>query len=254
MSRLIRDYTCDWIKLDFNLDPGAGCNRTDHGHGAGDGLYAHYEGYYRLLDRIRSHFPEIVLENCASGGLRIDLGMLRHTHLTFLSDPDWPAHDLQIFWGATTTLAPDVCLHWSFSEWRVGNGPPQQNFNPRDPALQPHQLDYYTRISMLGVFGFSQKLPELPEWVALRLAQHIAIYRQHVRRFVREADLYRLTDQPRRSGEGDRWCAFQYSLPDEHLLFVFRLPGAEPARAIRLRNLQADRLYQIEGFEGEPLN
>ncbi len=251
LSRLIRDYACDWIKLDFNLDPGAGCNRTDHGHGAGDGLYAHYTGYYRLLDRIRAAYPEVVLENCSSGGLRIDLGMLRHTHMTFLSDPDWPAHDLQIFWGATTTLAPDVCLHWGFSEWRVGNGPPQQNFNPRDPNLKPHQLDYYTRIAMLGVFGLSQKLPDLPEWVAQRLAHHIAIYQQHVRRFVREAHLYRLTDQPRRSGDGDRWCAFQYALPDEHLLFVFRLPGAEAQRTIHLKNLLEDRIYQIDDPSGQ---
>ena len=254
LSRLIRDYDCDWIKLDFNVDPGAGCNRTDHGHGAGDGLFEHYQGYYRLLDRIRAEFPEVVLENCSSGGLRIDLGMLRHTHLTFLSDPDWPTHDLQIFWGATTMLAPDVCLHWSFSEWRVGNGPPQQNFNPRDPTLQPHQFDYYTRISMLGLLGFSQKLPELPDWVALRLAYHIMIYKQHVRRFVREATLFRLTDQPRRSGERDRWCAFQYSLPSEHLLFVFRLPDLESERAIHLKNLEQNHLYQIEGFEGDRLD
>src|SRR5690606_25062592 len=41
LDRLIREHGCDWIKLDFNLDPGAGCDRTDHGHGAGDGLYAH---------------------------------------------------------------------------------------------------------------------------------------------------------------------------------------------------------------------
>lgn len=255
LCRLIQDYRCDWIKLDFNLEPGAGCNRADHGHGAGDGLYAHYRGYYRTLERVRQTFPEVVLENCSSGGLRIDLGMLRRTHLTFLSDPDWPVHDLQIFWGTSTLLAPDACLHWSFSEWCSPNPPPQQTFDPRDPQLKPHQLDYYTRIAMLTAWGFSQKLPELPAWVLNRLHDHIRIYQQGVRRFIREADLYRLTDQPRRDGSGDRWCAFQYSLPDrsEHLLFVFRLPGAEPTRSVQLADLQPDRLYQIEGFEGERL-
>jgi alpha-galactosidase len=254
LSGLIRDYDCDWLKLDFNVDPEAGCNHTDHGHSAGDGLYAHYQGYYHVLERIRRDFPNVVLENCSSGGLRIDLGIMRQTHLTFLSDPDWPVHDLQVFWGASTMLAPNACLHWSFSEWRGEGRPPQQNFNPRDPYLQPHQFDYYTRMAMLGAFGLSQKLPELPAWVAERLAHHIAIYKTHVRRFVREADLYRLTDQPRRSGEGERWCAFQYSLPDqtEHLLFVFRLPGAELSRAIRLQGLEQDRLYHIETLDGDP--
>jgi alpha-galactosidase len=64
------------------------------------------------------------------------------------------------------------------------------------------------------------------------------------------ADLYHLTDQPRRDGSGERWCAFQYSLPSEHLVFVFRLPGAEAARAIRLANLQPDRTYCITDMDG----
>ena len=34
LSKLIVEWQADWIKLDFNLDPGAGCNRADHGHGA----------------------------------------------------------------------------------------------------------------------------------------------------------------------------------------------------------------------------
>ncbi len=251
LCRLIADHDADWIKLDFNVDPGAGCNRTDHGHGAGDGLYEHIQGYYHLLDRLRERFPDVVLENCSSGGLRIDLGILRRTHLTFLSDPDWPVHDLQIFWGATTMIAPDTCLHWSFCEWDGNSRYDPQTFNPRDPTLKPHQLDYYNRMSMLGLYGQSQKLPELPAWVKARLIEHTRIYKDHVRRFVREADLYRLTAQPRRDGSGDRWCAFQYRLPDEHLLFVFRLPGAERQRAIRLAALEPDRIYRIAGFEGE---
>ncbi|MBC8075371.1 MAG: alpha-galactosidase, partial [Chloroflexales bacterium] len=195
---LVERYHADWIKLDFNLDPGAGCDRADHGHGAGDGLYAHYQGYYRSLERLRQRYPELTLENCSSGGLRIDLGMLRRTLPTFLSDPDWPEHGLQIIWGASTMLAPNAWLHWGLSEWINGYAP--QTFNPRDPALRPHQLDYYARIGMLGSFGLSQKLPDLPAWVAERYAAHIALYRETMRRFVRKADFYRLTEQPRRDG------------------------------------------------------
>jgi alpha-galactosidase len=253
LARLINEYNCDWIKVDFNLDPGAGCRRTDHGHQAEDGLYEHYRGYYRTLERIHHDFPEVVLENCSSGGLRIDLGMLQRTHMTFLSDPDWPEHDLQIFWGASTMLAPNVLLHWTYSHWRNINPPPYQTFNPHDPALTEKKWDYYSRISMLGQYGISQKLPELPGWMEKRMGEHNRIYKNHVRRFTKEANLFRLTDQPRRSGEGERWAAFQYSLPDEteHLLFVFRLPGAEQERSILLKDLQPDRTYQIQGFENE---
>ncbi len=253
LRRLVEEYGCDWIKVDFNLDPGAGCNREDHGHQRGDGLYEHYRGYYRTLERLRRDYPTLVLENCSSGGLRIDLGMLRQTHMTFLSDPDWAVHDLQIFWGASTMLAANVLLHWTFSDWRNLNPPPQQNFDPHDPTLTRKKWDYYTHISMLGWYGISQKLPRLPDWLAERIVKHNQLYRSQVRRFIQQADLYRLTLQPLRSGEGERWAAFQYSLTaeDEHLLFVFRLPGAKAQRAIRLQGLQRDRFYLVEGLEGE---
>jgi alpha-galactosidase len=142
-------------------------------------------------------------------------------------------------------LAPDVLLRWTYSEWINGYAP--QTFNPRDPNLQPHELDYFIRIGMLGVMGLSQKLPELPAWVRARYAAHLALYQSSVRRFVREADLYRLTEQPKRDGGGDRWAAFQYALPatDEHLLFVFRLPGSMPQRTVRPRALRPDRDYAL---------
>jgi alpha-galactosidase len=259
LDRLIGEYGSDWIKLDFNLDPGAGCDRTDHGHGAGDGLYAHYQGYARLLERVRAKYPEVVLENCSSGGLRIDLAIARQTHMAFLSDPDWPEHSLQCFWGASELLAPSACLHWSYCDWGFAKHR-HQTFDPRDPNLKSHQLDYYTRISMLHLFGFSQKLPELPEWVFERLAHHTRVYKELVRRFVRTADLLRLTGQPKRFGEGERWSAWQYAMPNaegipegyggEHLLFVFRLHGAEPARAVRLAGLDPARVYAL-AWEGE---
>ena len=251
LDRLIAEYGCDWIKLDYNLDPGAGCNRTDHGHGSGDGLFGHIEAYYRVLERVRAKHPHVLLESCSSGGLRIDLGLMKRTHTTFLSDPDWPEHDLQLFWGASTMLAPDVCLHWGYCDWLGEHR--YQKFDPRDPELTQEKLDYYTRISMLGGFGFSQKLPELPEAVAERFARHIRTYRELVSGFVREADLFRLTDQPKRFGRGERWAAFQYAKPDgeEHLLFVFRLHGMQggASRSITLRSLDPAALYSLTSVD-----
>lgn len=246
LDRIAGEYTADWIKLDFNLDPGLGCNRTDHGHGADDGLFEHYTGYYDLLTRIRNAYPELVLENCSSGGLRIDLGMARQTHFTFLSDPDWPEHGLQLLWGASQMLPPDQLLHWGYSEWHTDHR--CQLFDPRSAELRPHQIDYYRRIAMFGATGVSWKLPDLPASVRDRLAANIQTYREVVRPFVRTADLLRLTDQPARFGEGSRWAGFQYSQPDrdDHLVMVFRLAGGEPDRAISLRGLEPDRSYGVK--------
>ena len=251
LDRLVSDEGADWIKLDFNLDPGLGCNRTDHGHGPDDGLFEHYRGYYGVLTRVRERHPDVVLENCSSGGLRIDLGMLRQTHLTFLSDPDWPEHGLQLLWGASLMLPPNLLLHWGFSEWYGDHR--HQTFDPRDPELQPHQVDYYRRIAMVGSTGLSWGLPNLPENVRERLASNNRTYKELVRPFVRDADLHRLTGQPKRFGEGDRWAGFQYARADgsSHLALLFRLPGGENERTIALRGLAEDAEYDVRWLDAD---
>ena len=245
LDRIIGEYNADWVKLDFNLDPGAGCNRTDHGHGAGDGLFHHYHGYYRLLAAIRAKYPHVVLENCSSGGLRIDLGIAKQTHMAFLSDPDWPVHSLQLFWGASTFLAPTAILHWSFGEWGFADHP-DQTFDPRSPSLTMAQLDYYTHISMLHRCGFSQGLPDLPSWVAERYATHIREYQQVVRAFVAQGVLYRLTNQPRRDRTWDLFAGFQYVLPgaERILLCLFRLPGAKAQKRFYFADIDATATYR----------
>jgi alpha-galactosidase len=246
LERLIVEYGADWIKLDFNLDPGAGCNRTDHGHGEGDGLYAHYMGYYRLLDRIREKYPHVVLENCASGGLRIDLGILKHLHMTFLSDPDYSEHCLQLVQGASTMLHPSACLHWAWSQTRDTFTATPAN-DPICVDMPLSKFDYMIRNAMLTVPGFSYRLPDFPQWCIKRLAYHIAFYKNTVRRFVLKADMISLAGQVLRSGEGERWSCFLYV--DEAgggLLFVFRLKGGETAHTVMLHGLAEGNAYQLE--------
>lgn len=86
ITRVVREYGVDWLKWDYNLGYGLGCNAPDHGHQATDGHYAHTHGLYNVLKALREACPDLVIENCASGGHRVDLGTLRHTHTSWVSD------------------------------------------------------------------------------------------------------------------------------------------------------------------------
>ena len=44
------------------------------------------EGLYRVLDNLRTRFPSLVMEGCASGGRRIDLETLQRNHLYWKAD------------------------------------------------------------------------------------------------------------------------------------------------------------------------
>lgn len=86
MIRVVREYGVDWLKWDYNMGYGRGCDAPDHGHQPGDGQYAHTQGLYTVLEELRATCPDLVIENCASGGHRVDMGTLRHTHTNWVSD------------------------------------------------------------------------------------------------------------------------------------------------------------------------
>lgn len=220
--------SCTWLKWDFNLDPGLGCSRADHGHGPGDGLHAHYTGLYEVLDSFRQRHPDVLLEACSSGGLRFDLGLLGHVHCAFLSDPDWTEHHLQVLWGASLMLPPAAMLHWSWSEWRGDH--PQQTLDLSERGqLSVAAFDTTVRAAMLTRFGMSVRLPEMRADLRARLRHHIGVYQRIMRPFVGHGVLRRLTGQPLRHGRGERNPAFQLSLGDRHLLAGFALgPGSGP--------------------------
>lgn len=244
LDRVVEVLGAEWIKLDFNIDPDAGCTRTDHGHGSGDGLFRHYLGLYSVLDEFRRRHPEVVLESCASGGLRLDLGMARHVHCIHLSDPDYTEHALHVLWGASMMLPPATMLHWSWSQWRGEYAPAQLDFG----ELSADEFAATLRAAMLHRFGVSLRLPELRPDLADVLAEHVGVYTATVAALVREGILRRLSGQPLRHGRGERRPAFQLSSRDgsRHLVAVFSLPGADDEVArIRPRALEAERSYRV---------
>lgn len=255
LEALVDKTGCEWIKVDFNLDPKAGCSCREHGHGPGDGLYAHYRGLYDLLDGFRAAHPEIIVEACASGGLRVDAGLLRHVHCAFLSDPDWTPHHLQVVHGTSRLLPPAAMLHWPMSEWRGKH--PQQTLSLRDPALTEDVFDTIVRSAFMHRFGLSWRLPDLPRHLRQRLKAHLAIYAETIVPFVRNGDLRRLTDTPLRRGGGATTPAFQLSLGDRHIVLGFSLGPIDEGLGIRPtpggftlkpRALAADRSYQLRAL------
>ena len=51
-----------------------------------NGQYRYVQALYRIFDDIARNHPDLLLENCAAGGGRLDLGMLRRTHFSAVTD------------------------------------------------------------------------------------------------------------------------------------------------------------------------
>ncbi len=84
IRRMIEEYGADYIKFDYNQDMGVGSemNATS----AGEGLELVLAAYLEWVDEIRQKFPQIIFENCASGGCRLDYSSLSHFELASTSD------------------------------------------------------------------------------------------------------------------------------------------------------------------------
>ena len=71
----IRAYGMDWLRIDFNISPGPfwqALNRQDPDR-VGLAEIRYVEGLYRMWDDILRAYPNLSIDNCASGGMRIDL-------------------------------------------------------------------------------------------------------------------------------------------------------------------------------------
>jgi len=81
--RLLQDNGIGYLKVDYNDTIGIG---NDHADSFGEGLRRHVEGIHRFFRRIRDEVPGIVIENCSSGGHRLEPAMQELTAMGSFSD------------------------------------------------------------------------------------------------------------------------------------------------------------------------
>lgn len=70
IDRVVKDYGVGYIKMDYNIEPGIG---TELGaESVGQGLLEHEKAYLNWLDDVFARYPDLVIENCSSGGLQVN--------------------------------------------------------------------------------------------------------------------------------------------------------------------------------------
>ena len=72
-----------YLKVDYNETLGIGSENPD---GLGEGLRRQVLASHAFFDRIRARLPQLVIENCASGGHRLEPSLLGRTAMSSFSD------------------------------------------------------------------------------------------------------------------------------------------------------------------------
>ena len=86
VSNLITAGGIDWYRGDFNIDPSGILNGADTPDRVGMSEIKYVEGLYAFWDGLRARHPGLEVDNCASGGRRIDLETISRSIALWRSD------------------------------------------------------------------------------------------------------------------------------------------------------------------------
>ena len=107
VSALVTDLGIDFIKWDHNRDLMEAV-RTDVSGTDRPAVHAQTVAFYGLLDRLRAAHPELEIESCASGGARVDLGVLAHTDRIWTTDCNDALERAQIQRWTSLLVPPEL--------------------------------------------------------------------------------------------------------------------------------------------------
>jgi len=112
VDRLVGDFGIGYFKLDYNINPGHGT--TVDAASRGDGLLGHNRAFLRWIDDVLDRHPGLVLENCSSGGCRMEYGQLSHFTLQSTSDQLDPLRYASIAAGVASAVLPEQSATWAY--------------------------------------------------------------------------------------------------------------------------------------------
>lgn len=98
--------------MDYNIEPGIGTELDADSYG--DGLLGHNRAYLEWLDGIFERYPDLIIENCSSGGLRMDYAMLSRYSIQSTSDQEDYVRYATITANAPSAVTPEQAAVWSY--------------------------------------------------------------------------------------------------------------------------------------------
>lgn len=166
VDRMVREYGVGYIKMDYNVTFHAG---TDRGaESAGQGLLEHGRAYLAWLDGVMARYPDLVIENCGSGGCRMDYAMLSRHQLQSSSDQTDYRKYPAILVGAMAGVLPEQLAVWSY---------PKSDGDAREASFNMVN-------AMLARVHQSGHLANLPPESLAQVREGIRVYRDTVRRHI----------------------------------------------------------------------
>jgi len=216
VDRLVAELGVGYFKFDHNTSHGSGTsNHPEETPAAGQ--LEHNRAHLDWLDGILDRHPHLVIENCASGGMRMDYALLSRLQLQSTSDQQDLLLYPPIAAAAPTAVTPEQGAVWAYPL-------------PEDSL---DEVAFTMATALLGRIHLSGKLTELgPEATAL-VHEALAVYKS-IRADLPQAVPTWPLGLP---AWEDPWIALALRTPTTTYVTAWRRPGAEPAATLHLPHL-----------------
>lgn len=216
-----------FYRQDFNLYPAYFWHTDEKPDEAGLREIRHINGLYAFLDELARRHPDLILDNCAAGGRRLDIEMMRRCIVLWRSDSAW---------GKKEAFPENVqAMTHGLSHWLPLHGL---------GAAATDDLALRSGMGACGSFSINYRDPK----AVAALRKHLDTYLKV--RPLYSGDYYPLTPH---SLEKSTWIAWQFHRADlgESLVQAFRRPdAASETLTVKLHGLDPQRRYEIANLNG----
>ena len=234
LSGIIEKLDIKCYRQDFNFDPQKFWRAEDKENRHGITEIKHINGLYKLWDSLLERFPGLVIDNCASGGRRIDIETLRRSIPLWRSDVQCPSNYTPEF---------SQMHNMNFSLWMpysgTGTGRVCEDYNIRSayaPGLTCN-LTFSARDSYCDdekvMCWYKERAEEF-----LKVREYFA------------GDIYHLTEPSR---DLTVWSAVQWDRPENNdgMVQVFKHKQSPYKTAVfALRGIDENKNYLITDIDG----
>lgn len=172
LDRMIDEYGCDYIKFDGCPNPGFGTELDSTS--PGDGLEKHTEAFLSWAREAMERHPNVIFEDCAGGGQRMDYKALSLFDLISTSDQTDYLHYPYISANISASVLPEQAAVWSYPVASDVYDP--QNESASDGLVSKERVAVNMINSLLGRIHLASRIYLLSEEKREMIREGVELY------------------------------------------------------------------------------
>lgn len=239
MAKIIDETNLAYIKWDMNRNiTEAFSSYLAENHIYQQEFFHRYIlGVYRLYEKLLTTYPDLLIEGCAGGGGRYDLGIL------FYSPQIWPSDN-------SDALARLTIQSGTLSGYPLSSFSNHVSASPNHQVLRHTSLAFRQDVAMFGPLGYELDLLALTENEKQQVKERIRFYKKH-RQLLTHGDFIQLLPNDPSDNEVC-WGVFNSDKTEAIIGYYQKTALPNPATISYLpltKALKEDSAYQINEQE-----